>query len=153
MKVVIWTSLAAKVTILSSWDVLMLTRMLWSKAPVQRILFYAFYIEQNMSRTQCRILVAVGQYVTGTPMNTQNPAAPSLKQILALLSGDRAEPPTPREAFPGTSQATGGSLQALIERNGVAKMEWVPRRPLGRRLPPKVNIPQDEVGGHRLCST
>ena len=53
-------------------------------------------------------------------------------------------PSTPLTTFPGTSQATGGSLQALIggvpvpgriqllERNGVAKMELVPRRPLGR---------------------
>ena len=56
----------------------------------------------------------------------------------------------PREASPGTSQATGGSLQALIggvpvpsriqlfQRNSVAKMEWVPRRPLGRAFSSKI---------------
>ena len=49
----------------------------------------------------------------------------------------------------GTSQAPGGSLQALIggvpvrgriqlfQGNGVAKMEWVPRRPLGRAFQAK----------------
>ena len=68
---------------------------------------------------------------------------------LALLRGDRVAPPTPSAALPGTSQATGGSLQALIggvpvpgriqlfQRNGVAKMEWVPRRPLGRAFSSK----------------
>ena len=57
-------------------------------------------------------------------------------------------PPLP--TFPGTSQATGGSLQALIggvpvpsriqlfQRNCVAKMEWVPRRPLGRAFSSKI---------------
>ena len=56
----------------------------------------------------------------------------------------------PREASPGTSQATGGGLQALIggvpvpsriqlfQRNSVAKMEWVPRRPLGRAFSSKI---------------
>ena len=69
---------------------------------------------------------------------------------LALPWGDRAEPPTPWEGFPGTSQATGESLQALIEgvpvpgriqlfqRHGVAQMEWVPRRPLGRAFSSKI---------------
>ena len=68
---------------------------------------------------------------------------------LALLRGDRAAPSTPSAALPGTSQATGGSLQAsiggapgpgriqLFQRNGVAKMEWVPRRPLGRAFSSK----------------
>ena len=57
---------------------------------------------------------------------------------------------TPSGGFRGTSQATGGSLQALIgcvpvpsriklfQRNSVAKMEWVPRRPLGRAFSSKI---------------
>ena len=68
--------------------------------------------------------------------------------------GSRPAPPNPssdpREASPGTSQATGGSLQALIggapvpsriqlfQRNGVAIMERVLRRPLGRAFSSKI---------------
>ena len=86
--------------------------------------------------------------------------------------GSRPAPPNPssdpREASPGTSQATSGSLQALIggvpvpsriqlsQRNGVAKMKWVLRRPLGRAFSSKIlgmkvshenNIAQNHLGG------
>ena len=47
--------------------------------------------------------------VGGTGRQPLNPAAPSLKQILALLMGDQAVPPTPSIGGTCDSQATGGS--------------------------------------------
>ena len=71
----------------------------------------------------------------------------------------------PLQASPGTSQATGGSLQGLIrgapvpsriqlfQRNSVAKMGWVPRRPMGRAFSSKIlghenNIAPNHLGGY-----
>ena len=77
----------------------------------------------------------------------------SLNRSFSYPSSRRAPPnpsSDPREASPGTSQATGGSLQALIggvpvpsriqlsQRNGVAKMKWVLRKPLGRAFSSKI---------------
>ena len=73
----------------------------------------------------------------------------SLNRSFSYWEAARSRRPF-REASPGTSQATGGSLQVLIggvpvpsriqlfQRNGVAKMEWVPRRPLGRAFSSKI---------------
>ena len=48
--------------------------------------------------------------VGGNGRQPLNPAAPSLKQILALLMGDQAVPPTPSIGGTCDSQATGGSF-------------------------------------------
>ena len=73
----------------------------------------------------------------------------SLNRSFSYWEAARSRRPF-REASPGTSQATGGSLQVhiggvpvpsriqLFQRNGVAKMEWVPRRPPGRAVSSKI---------------
>ena len=97
--------------------------------------------------------------MAGAGRSPYNPAMPcSVSDVVAwTLASATGKPPwtadlfsNPREAFPGTSQATGGSLQALIggapvpgriqlfQRDSVAKMERVLRRPLGRAFSSKI---------------
>ena len=116
--------------------------------------------------------------MAGAGRSPYNPAMPcSGSELVAwTLASATGKPPgaadlfsNPQEAFPGTSQATGGSLQALIggapvpsriqlfQRNSVAKMKWVPRRPLGRAFSSKIlgewrwshenNIAPNHLGG------
>ena len=65
------------------------------------------------------------------------------EENLAWLRGVQLVLPTPSIGGTCDSQATGGSLQVLIGgvpvpgRHGVAQMEWVPRRPLGRAFSSK----------------